>query len=98
MKTPDGINNVGADFHAECSATVTPSEQFAYLLTEHMLLGEEHRRLMRTFATLKRARPSNARWKAHRRDVQAHKSLLANHRIALEWMRHPPCGRIRLSA
>jgi hypothetical protein len=25
-----------------------------------------------------------------------HRGLLANHRIALEWMMYPPCGRTRV--
>lgn len=98
MKTPNGINNVGDDFRAECSTTVTPSEQFAYLSAEHMLLRQQHRRLLRRWALLKRARPSSAKWQELSLALQAHRNLLANHRIGLDWMRHPPCGRIRLSA
>ncbi|HEU5254421.1 MAG TPA: hypothetical protein VFU28_00405 [Vicinamibacterales bacterium] len=32
-------------------------------------------------------------WSAFQLKLQEHRGLLANHRIALEWMRHPPCGR-----
>jgi len=72
---------------------MTRAEQFAYLCVEHACLRLEHQRLMHVFEELERANPSVAEWNDHLLEVQAHRGLLANHRIALQWMRHPPCER-----
>jgi hypothetical protein len=72
---------------------LTPTEQLAYLHDEHACLLEQFRTLRSEFEALRRAYVTPHEWAAHRERVQAYRSLLANHLIALEWMRYPPCGR-----
>jgi hypothetical protein len=74
---------------------LTPTEQLAYLRAEHACLVEQFRTLRSEFEALLRFHilPHERAATAHRERMQAFRSLLANHRIGLEWMRYPPCGR-----
>jgi hypothetical protein len=72
---------------------VTRTEQLAYLREEHVRLLEQFRTLRSEFQALRNAHVAPHEWAAHSQKVQEYKNLLANHRIALEWMRYPPCGR-----
>jgi hypothetical protein len=72
---------------------LTRTEQLAYLRAEHRRLLEQLRTLRSEFEALRRADVPPHELAAHYERVQAYRSLLANHRIALEWMRYPPCGR-----
>jgi hypothetical protein len=76
---------------------LTPTEQLAYLRAEHVRLLEQLRTLRSEFEALRRsARVPPHEWAAYAQRMREHRSLLANHRIALEWTRYPPCGRIRV--
>jgi hypothetical protein len=74
---------------------LTRSEQLAYLLAEHARLVEQLRTLRSEFeaALLRSAHIPRHGWAAYTQRIREHRSLLANHRIALEWTRYPPCGR-----
>jgi hypothetical protein len=77
---------------------MTNTEQLAYLRAEHVRLTEQFRTLRSECEALRRAHVPRHEWAAHFERVQAYRSLLANHRIALEWMRYPPCGRTNLAS
>jgi hypothetical protein len=72
---------------------LTRTEQLAYLREEHVRLLEQFRTLRSEFQALRNADVPPHEWAAHSHKVQEFTNLLANHRIALEWMRDPPCGR-----
>jgi hypothetical protein len=73
---------------------LTRAEQLAYLLAEHARLVEELRTLRSEFeALLRSAHVPRHGWAEYAERMREHRSRLANHRIALEWTRYPPCGR-----
>ena len=76
---------------------MTRAEQLAYLRAEHARLAEQLRTLCSEFKALLRS-PHVPRhgWAVYARRMGEHRGLLANHRIALEWMMYPPCGRTRV--
>jgi hypothetical protein len=77
---------------------VTRTEQLAYLQTEHVRLTEQLRTLRTEFEALRRASAPRQAWVAYCQRMEAYKNLLANHCIALEWTRYPPCGRTNVPA
>ena len=72
---------------------VTRTEQLAYLRAEHARLVEQLRTLRSEFEALRSAHAPRQAWAAYCQRIEAYRNLLANHCIALEWMRYPPCGR-----
>ena len=77
---------------------VTRSEKLAYLRAEHARLVEQFRTLRSEFeaALLRNAHVPRHGWSTYAQRIGEHRSLLANHRIALEWTLFPPCGRTRV--
>jgi ribosomal 50S subunit-associated protein YjgA (DUF615 family) len=75
---------------------LTHTEQLAYLCAEHVRLTEQLRTLRSEFEALRSARASQEEWMAYCQRMEAYRNLLANHYIALEWTRYPPCGRTNL--
>ena len=76
---------------------LTRIEQLTYLRAEHGHLTERFRTLRREFEGLRSANVSNVSERAaFELKLREHRGLLANHRIALEWTLHPPCGRTSL--
>jgi len=72
---------------------LTRTEQLAYLRAEYACLLDQLRTLRSEFEVLRRAHAPRRAWVAYRQRMEAYKNLLANHCIALEWTRYPPCGR-----
>jgi hypothetical protein len=79
---------------------MTRLEKLAYLRGEHARLVEQFRTLRSEFEALQRARAPrhgcaaySQRLREYAQQLREHRSLHANHRIALEWTRYPPCGR-----
>ena len=72
---------------------LTRTEQLAYLRAEHAGLVEQLRTLRSEFEALRSAKAPRRAWEAYCQRIEAYKNLLANHYIALEWTRYPPCGR-----
>jgi hypothetical protein len=72
---------------------LTRTEQLAYFCAEHVRLTEQLRTLRSEFEVLRSAHAPRQEWTAYCQRMEAYKNLLANHCIALEWMRYPPCGR-----
>jgi hypothetical protein len=72
---------------------LTRTEQLAYLRAEHAGLVEQLRTLRSEFEALRSANAPRRAWVAYFQRFEAYKNLLANHYIALEWTRYPPCGR-----
>jgi hypothetical protein len=71
---------------------VTRSDQRAYLRAEHACLVEQLHTLRSEFEAL-RCGPRHD-WAEFVQRVRAYRSLLANHRIALEWTHCPPGTRV----
>lgn len=79
--------------HSRDATELTRTEQLAYLCAEHARLLEQLRTLRSEFEELRRAHPPQEEWTAYCQRIEGYKNLLANHCIALEWTRYPPCGR-----
>jgi hypothetical protein len=77
---------------------LTPTEQLEYLRAEHVRLTEQLRTLRSEFEALQSTHAPQQEWMAYCHRMEAYKNLLANHCIALEWMRYPPCGRTDVPA
>jgi hypothetical protein len=75
------------------SHKLSRTEQLAYLRAEHAGLVEQLRTLRSEFEALRSANAPRRAWLAYCQRIEAYKNLLANHCIALEWTRYPPCGR-----
>lgn len=74
---------------------MTQNEQRAYLRAEHKRLEAEHLRLRSEFEVLRmNGCRSPQELREHIRRMQAHISLLENHLIGLDWMKHPPWERV----
>jgi MEDS: MEthanogen/methylotroph, DcmR Sensory domain len=79
--------------HSGHATALTLTEQLAYLRAEHVRLLEQFRALRSEFEALRRAHVLPHEWAATFQRMREFRNLLANHRIGLEWMRYPPCGR-----
>src|SRR4029453_369654 len=75
------------------ASELTRTEQLAYLCAEHVRLTEQLCTLRSDFEALRSAHAPQQEWTAYCQRMEAYKNLLANHCIALEWTRYPPCGR-----
>src|SRR5262249_26617145 len=70
-------------------ATLT---EFVYLRAEWHRLSVEYARLWREFSALQDGPCDRQAHVLCYRRSREFRASLANHRIALEWARHPPCG------
>lgn len=74
-------------------AVMTRAEQVAYLNAESLQLAEKHRYLIAEGTRLGTINASRDEQATFRIRLFEHRCRLRNHRLALEWLRHPPCGR-----
>jgi hypothetical protein len=66
------------------------AERLAYLHAEAQCLLEHHRELREEFTRLINAPFDREVWTDYRHKLHFYYGLLANHVLALKWLRHPP--------
>lgn len=64
----------------------------AYLRAESLRLSAECELLRRDFEALRDIPFDRVAYAACKRQLRHFRGLLANHKLALEWMQYPPCG------
>lgn len=68
---------------------------FEYLRAESLRLSADCTRLRQELDALRDTTPFDFGAHAtYQRKLRCFRGLLANHRLALEWMQHPPCGEL----